>query len=60
MGVEVPSSCEAGTCGTCLVDLLEGVVEPHDLFLTPEEHAAGKLAIACVGIPMGARVVVDR
>lgn len=59
MGVDVPSSCEAGTCGTCLVDLLEGQVEAHDLFLTPTEHAANKLAISCVGLPMPPRLVVD-
>lgn len=59
MGIEVPSSCEAGTCGTCLVDVREGTVEPHDLFLTPAEHKEGKLAISCVGIPIGPKIVVE-
>jgi vanillate O-demethylase ferredoxin subunit len=37
-GVDVPSSCEAGVCGTCLTRVLEGTPEHRDTFLTDEER----------------------
>lgn len=36
-GINVPSSCESGTCGSCKVRLLEGQADHRDLVLLPEE-----------------------
>ncbi len=36
--VQVPSSCESGTCGSCKVGLLEGQADHRDLVLLPEER----------------------
>ena len=38
-GLQVPSSCESGTCGSCKVGLLEGQADHRDYVLLPEEHA---------------------
>jgi ferredoxin-NADP reductase len=47
VGVEIPTSCRAGTCGTCKVRLLSGTVtmEVAD-GLTPEDKAWG-FVLAC-------------
>jgi ferredoxin len=39
-GIEVPTSCEQGVCGTCLTRALKGVPDHRDAFLTTEEQAA--------------------
>lgn len=47
-GVEVPSSCEQGVCGTCRTRVLQGMPLHRDDFLTPQEHAAGDCMMVCV------------
>ncbi|HTK13114.1 MAG TPA: PDR/VanB family oxidoreductase [Xanthobacteraceae bacterium] len=37
-GIEVPSSCESGTCGTCRTGLLAGVAEHRDYVLDDDEY----------------------
>jgi len=46
-GVDVPTSCEQGVCGTCLTRVLEGVPDHKDLYLTPEEQAANDQFTPC-------------
>jgi phthalate 4,5-dioxygenase reductase subunit len=38
-GVEVPSSCESGTCGTCRTKLLDGIADHRDFVLDEDEQA---------------------
>jgi phthalate 4,5-dioxygenase reductase component len=45
-GVEVASSCEAGTCGTCKVGYRDGSVSHRDYFLSSTER--GRFLMACV------------
>ncbi len=37
-GVDVPSSCEEGTCGTCVTRVLAGDAEHRDVYLTDAER----------------------
>ncbi|PPH20412.1 oxidoreductase [Rathayibacter rathayi] len=37
-GIDVDSSCESGTCGTCRLRLVRGSAEHRDRVLTPEEQ----------------------
>lgn len=47
-GVDVPLSCEQGVCGTCVTEVMEGVPDHRDLFLSEDEHAANaEMAICC-------------
>lgn len=46
-GVDVPSSCEAGVCGTCATRVLEGIPEHRDSFLTDEERRANDQFTPC-------------
>ena len=56
-GVNVSSSCESGTCGSCRTKLLEGEAEHRDLVLTEREHA-GNIMI-CVSRAKSDELVLD-
>ena len=58
-GVEVQTSCEQGVCGTCLTRVLDGVPDHRDLYLTPEEQAAGDQFTPCCSRARSARLVLD-
>lgn len=47
-GVFVPSSCEQGACGTCLVPVIDGVPDHQDVYLTDDEKKAGTSVMTCV------------
>lgn len=47
IGIVVPTSCEQGVCGTCLTDVLEGVPDHRDMFLTPEERTLNNQFLPC-------------
>jgi tetrachlorobenzoquinone reductase len=47
-GVEHPSSCEMGICGTCETTVLSGEVDHRDDLLTAEEHATCASMMICV------------
>ncbi|MGI4895246.1 MAG: PDR/VanB family oxidoreductase [Janthinobacterium lividum] len=55
-GVDVESSCESGTCGTCRVRLLAGDVEHRDLVLTDDERA--RFVMPCVSRAVGGELVL--
>ncbi len=46
-GVDVPSDCGEGLCGTCEVAVLSGEVEHRDIVLTAAERRDGKRMMAC-------------
>jgi ferredoxin-NADP reductase len=48
LGLPVFSSCQEGTCGTCLTPLLEGTVDHRDSLLSAEERARQDSLCICV------------
>ena len=58
-GVTVPTSCEQGVCGACLTRVLEGVPEHRDMYLTPDEQAAGDQFLPCCSRSKTPRLVID-
>ncbi|MFE7168146.1 PDR/VanB family oxidoreductase [Streptomyces sp. NPDC057616] len=58
-GADVLSSCEQGTCGTCLTPVLEGRPEHRDSVLADHERAAGDCMFLCVSRSRGDRLVLD-
>ncbi len=58
-GVDMPSSCEQGACGTCLATVIEGEPVHQDVYLTPAERRAGTSIITCVSRAKSARLVLD-
>jgi phthalate 4,5-dioxygenase reductase component len=57
-GLEVPSSCETGTCGTCRTKLLAGEADHRDLVLAEHERA-GTIMI-CVSRARTDEITIDR
>ena len=57
-GHEAPSSCEAGTCGTCRTRLVAGEADHRDLVLTDEEKATN--VMLCVSRARTPELVIDR
>ncbi len=58
-GIEVPSSCEQGVCGTCECRILEGEVEHRDSILSAAERAANTVLMTCVSRATSPRLVLD-
>jgi ferredoxin-NADP reductase len=58
-GLSTMSSCEEGLCGTCEVDVLDGVVEHRDEVLSDEERVCGRTMMICVSRAKGARLTLD-
>jgi phthalate 4,5-dioxygenase reductase subunit len=56
--VEVPSSCESGTCDTCRTRLLEGEADHRDLVLA--EHERADNIMVCVSRACSDEIVIDR
>jgi vanillate O-demethylase ferredoxin subunit len=58
-GLDLPSSCLEGVCGTCETKVLEGEPDHRDVVLTQaERHANRSMMICCSGCK-GERLVLD-
>lgn len=58
-GIEVPTACQNGVCGSCLTDVLEGRPEHHDLVLTDVEKATNDRIAVCCSRSNSKRLVLD-
>jgi vanillate O-demethylase ferredoxin subunit len=58
-GVDIPTSCEEGVCGTCLTRVLEGECDHRDMFLTDKERAANDQILPCCSRAKSKRLVFD-
>jgi vanillate O-demethylase ferredoxin subunit len=58
-GVDIPTSCSEGVCGTCLTRVLEGAVEHHDRLLTSGERARNDQFTPCCSRAAGSLLVLD-
>jgi phthalate 4,5-dioxygenase reductase component len=57
-GLDVPSSCETGTCGTCRTKMLAGEADHRDLVLA--EHERKDTIMICVSRARTDEITVDR
>ena len=57
-GLEVPSSCETGTCGTCRTKMLAGQADHRDLVLA--EHERADNIMICVSRAKSDEITIDR
>ena len=57
-GVDVPCSCESGTCGTCRTKLIAGEADHRDLVLADDERASN--IMVCVSRALTDTLVIDR
>ena len=58
-GIEVPTSCRQGVCGTCVTGLLEGEADHRDAFLSEAERRAGDKIMPCVSRARSQVLVLD-
>jgi ferredoxin-NADP reductase len=58
-GVPIMTSCEEGTCGTCEIGVVDGVVDHRDTVLTDSERAANDCMMVCVSRSVTPRLVID-
>ncbi len=58
-GVDIISSCCQGVCGSCLTVVLEGQPDHQDMYLTPEEQAAGNCFTPCCSRAVSDTLVID-
>ncbi len=59
VGVEIPTSCAEGLCGTCITRVIDGEVLHRDMFLTPEERAKNDQFTPCCSRARGQLLVLD-
>jgi vanillate O-demethylase ferredoxin subunit len=58
-GVYIPTSCEQGICGTCLTNVIDGIPDHRDAFLTEGEKDANKLIMPCCSRSKSPRLILD-
>lgn len=58
-GIELPTSCEQGVCGTCVTRVIAGTPDHRDLYLTPQEQQRGDQFTPCCSRAKSARLVLD-
>lgn len=58
-GVRAASYCEEGTCGTCLVEVLEGEPDHRDFILSERERASNRMMCICVSGSKSKKLVID-
>ena len=58
-GIKVDVSCEQGVCGTCITDVLEGIPDHRDQFLTDEEKEDNDQMALCCSRAKGPKLVIE-
>jgi vanillate O-demethylase ferredoxin subunit len=58
-GLDVPSSCEQGICGTCETRVLEGLPDHRDSLLSDEERRSNRTMMICCSGSRSAELVLD-
>lgn len=58
-GIELPTSCGEGTCGTCETDILEGLPDHRDSYLTAQERSSNEVMTPCCSRSLSPRLVLD-
>jgi ferredoxin len=58
-GIDVPSSCQQGVCGTCETRVVAGTPEHRDMILSDSERAANNLMMICCSRAVSAELTLD-
>lgn len=58
-GIDIPTSCEQGVCGTCITRVLQGECDHRDLYFTEEEHTRHDQFTPCCSRAKSALLVLD-
>lgn len=58
-GIVIPSSCEQGACGTCLVKVIAGQPDHQDVYLSDSEKRRGDKILTCVSRALSNKITLD-
>jgi len=58
-GLDVPSSCEQGICGTCETRVISGRPDHRDSLLSDDEKRSNKTMMICCSGSLGGELVLD-
>ena len=58
-GIDVPSSCQQGVCGTCETRVIAGIPEHRDMILSDAERAANNIMMICCSRALSAELTLD-
>lgn len=58
-GIDIPTSCAQGICGTCVTTFVDGEVDHRDSFLTEDERMNEKLFTPCCSRATSAILLID-
>ncbi|WP_034371587.1 PDR/VanB family oxidoreductase [Comamonas testosteroni] len=58
-GLDIPVSCEQGICGTCVTQVLDGIPDHRDQYLTDAEKAMNKCFTPCCSRAHSKLLVLD-
>ena len=58
-GIDVPTSCQQGVCGTCLTRVIDGEPEHHDIYQSDAERARNDQFTPCCSRAKSAMLVLD-
>jgi ferredoxin-NADP reductase len=58
-GIDVLTSCEEGTCGSCETRVLTGTPDQRDSVLSDEDREAGQFMMICVSRSLTPQLVLD-
>lgn len=58
-GIDIPASCEQGICGSCLTDVVKGIPDHRDMYLSAQEQAANDCFTPCCSRAKTARLTVS-
>ncbi len=58
-GIDIPTSCQQGVCGTCLTNVLAGECDHRDLYLTDDEKQKNDQILPCCSRSKSAVLVLD-
>ena len=58
-GLDVPSSCQQGICGTCETKVIAGTPDHRDHLLSDDERAANKTMMICCSRALSDTLTLD-
>jgi vanillate O-demethylase ferredoxin subunit len=59
VGIDIPTSCSEGICGTCITRVIDGEIEHRDLVMSREEQARHDRLTPCCSRASGPALVLD-
>lgn len=57
-GYEIDSSCEEGICGTCQIEVLDGIPDHRDMVLSSKEKQSNMLIVVCCSRSISKRLTL--